>query len=67
MAIERAGVNNVNPGPDVELHTKDQVLLLGSTATLENARKPLLGGDPKHWRGVQRAGAKMPRRAGLSL
>jgi CPA2 family monovalent cation:H+ antiporter-2 len=42
VAIERAGVNNVNPGPDEELQANDQVLLLGSTAQLEKARKHLL-------------------------
>ena len=41
--IERGGVNNVNPGPDEELQTNDQVLLLGSVAQLEKARKHLLG------------------------
>ena len=45
VAIERAGVNNVNPGPDEELQVNDQVLLLGSTAQLEKARKHLLGGE----------------------
>lgn len=43
VAIERAGVNNVNPGPDEELQVNDQVLLLGSVAQLEKARKHLLG------------------------
>jgi CPA2 family monovalent cation:H+ antiporter-2 len=42
VAIERAGVNNVNPGPDEELQQHDQVLLLGSAAQLEKARKHLL-------------------------
>ncbi len=43
VAIERAGANNVNPGPDEELQVNDQVLLLGSAAQLEKARKHLLG------------------------
>ena len=43
VAIERGGVNNVNPGPDEELQVNDQVLLLGSAAQLEKARKHLLG------------------------
>lgn len=42
VAIERGGVNNVNPGPDEELQVNDQVLLLGSPAQLEKARKHLL-------------------------
>jgi CPA2 family monovalent cation:H+ antiporter-2 len=42
VAIERNGVNNVNPGPDEELLVNDQVLLLGSAAQLEKARKHLL-------------------------
>ena len=42
VAIERGGVNNVNPGPDEELQVNDQVLLLGSAAQLEKARKHLL-------------------------
>jgi len=42
VAIERSGVNTVNPGPDEELQVNDQVLLLGSTAQLEKARKHLL-------------------------
>lgn len=43
VAIERNGVNNVNPGPDEELQVNDQLLLLGSAAQLEKARKHLLG------------------------
>ena len=43
VAIERGGVNNVNPSPDEELQVNDQVLLLGSAAQLEKARKHLLG------------------------
>lgn len=46
VAIERHGVNNVNPGPDEELQVNDQVLLLGSAAQLEKARKHLLGEAP---------------------
>ena len=42
VAIERNGVNTVNPGPDEELLANDQVLLLGSPAQLEKARKHLL-------------------------
>lgn len=42
VAIERSGVNNVNPGPDEELQLNDQVLLLGSKEQLEKARKHLL-------------------------
>jgi CPA2 family monovalent cation:H+ antiporter-2 len=42
VAIERNGVNTVNPGPDEELQANDQVLLLGSRAQLEKARKHLL-------------------------
>ena len=42
VAIERAGANNVNPGPDEELQVNDQVLLLGNPAQLEKARKHLL-------------------------
>jgi CPA2 family monovalent cation:H+ antiporter-2 len=42
IAIERGGVNNINPGPDEELQANDQVLLLGSAAQLEKARKHLL-------------------------
>jgi CPA2 family monovalent cation:H+ antiporter-2 len=46
VAIERGGVNTVNPGPDEELQVNDQVLLLGSPAQLEKARRHLLGGEP---------------------
>ena len=45
VAIERGGVNTVSPGPDEELQANDQVLLLGSPAQLEKARKHLLGGE----------------------
>jgi len=44
VAIERAGANIVNPGPDEELLLGDQVLLLGKRAQLEAARRYLL--DP---------------------
>jgi len=44
VAIERAGANIVNPGPDEELLPGDQVLLLGKRAQLEAARRYLL--DP---------------------
>jgi len=43
VAIERAGANLVNPGPDEELLAGDQVLLLGKRAQLEAARQHLLG------------------------
>ncbi|MFZ2642862.1 MAG: cation:proton antiporter [Verrucomicrobiia bacterium] len=43
VAIERAGVNLVNPGPDEELHADDQVLLLGSKQQLDKARRHMLG------------------------
>jgi len=42
VAIERNGVNTVNPGPDEELQANDQVLLLGSPTQLEKARRHLL-------------------------
>ena len=42
VAIERAGANIVNPGPDEELLAGDQVLLLGKRAQLEAARRYLL-------------------------
>jgi monovalent cation:H+ antiporter-2, CPA2 family len=43
VAIERAGANIVNPGPDEELQKNDQVLLLGTRQQLEAARRHLLG------------------------
>jgi CPA2 family monovalent cation:H+ antiporter-2 len=43
VAIERGGTNLINPGPDEELQAGDQVLLLGSRAQLEAARRQLLG------------------------
>ncbi len=45
VAIERAGINLVNPGPDEELHADDQVLLLGSRQQLDKARRHMLGQD----------------------
>lgn len=42
VAIERAGTNLVNPGPDEELLVGDQVLLLGKHAQLDAARSYLL-------------------------
>jgi CPA2 family monovalent cation:H+ antiporter-2 len=46
VAIERAGANIVNPGPDEELLAGDQVLLLGKHAQLEAARHYLLDSVP---------------------
>ena len=43
VGIERAGVTTVNPGPDEELLTGDQVLLLGLPGQLEKARDVLIG------------------------
>ena len=43
VAIERQGVNIVNPGPDDELQANDQVLVLGNEAHLKKARVWLLG------------------------
>lgn len=43
VAIERAGNTNVNPGPDEEILSGDQILLLGRREQLEAARKSLLG------------------------
>ena len=45
VAIERHGVNTVNPGPDEELQVNDQVLLLGGPDQLEKARRHLLDGE----------------------
>jgi CPA2 family monovalent cation:H+ antiporter-2 len=42
VAIERAGANLVNPGPDEELLAGDQVLLLGKHAQLDAARQLLV-------------------------
>jgi CPA2 family monovalent cation:H+ antiporter-2 len=41
VAIERHGVSIVNPGPDEELQTNDQVLLIGNAAQLEKAQQLL--------------------------
>ena len=46
VAIERAGVSIVNPGPDEELLAGDQVLLLGKHAQLEAARHYLVDSVP---------------------
>jgi len=43
VAIERAGENVINPGPEVELKENDQVLLLGSQEQIESATKHLSG------------------------
>ena len=43
VAIERAGANIVNPGPDEELQVNDQVVLLGTRQQLDAARRHLLG------------------------
>jgi CPA2 family monovalent cation:H+ antiporter-2 len=43
VAIERNGVNLINPGPNDDLQPNDQVLLLGLEANLEKARLHLLG------------------------
>ena len=43
VAVERAGANIVNPGPDEELQVGDQVVLLGSPQHLDAARRHLLG------------------------
>jgi CPA2 family monovalent cation:H+ antiporter-2 len=48
VAIERAGVNLVNPGPDEELLAGDQLLLLGKHAQLDTARRYLLEAGPNH-------------------
>jgi CPA2 family monovalent cation:H+ antiporter-2 len=40
--IERAGARLVNPGPDEELQSADQILLLGTRPQLERARHHLL-------------------------
>lgn len=45
VGIEREGMNLPNPGPDEELLAGDRVLLLGSRAQLDAARRLLLG-DP---------------------
>jgi monovalent cation:H+ antiporter-2, CPA2 family len=43
VGIERNGANIVNPSADEELHSADQVLLLGNRAQLDAARRCLLG------------------------
>jgi len=42
VAIDRAGFNLINPGPDDELLAGDQVILLGSAEQLSKARQLLL-------------------------
>jgi CPA2 family monovalent cation:H+ antiporter-2 len=39
VGIERSGTNIINPGPDEELQPGDQVLLLGTRAQLDAAKK----------------------------
>jgi CPA2 family monovalent cation:H+ antiporter-2 len=46
VAIERAGATLVNPGPDEELQTNDQVLLLGKREQLDAARRLLADHGP---------------------
>ena len=41
VGIERGGVNLINPGPDEELQSGDQVLLLGNRMQLDAGRKAL--------------------------
>ena len=41
VGIQRGGESIINPGPDEELRTDDEVLLLGSEAQLDAARKLL--------------------------
>jgi CPA2 family monovalent cation:H+ antiporter-2 len=41
VAIERAGGNIINPGPDEEIQVDDQLLLLGRREQLEAARRHL--------------------------
>ena len=43
VGLERAGVTTVNPGPEEELRTGDQVLVLGQRRQLEQARRLLTG------------------------
>ena len=42
VGIERNGANLINPGPDEELQTGDQVLLLGTRAQLDSAKAAFL-------------------------
>ncbi len=44
VGIDRLGTSIINPGPDEEIHTGDQLLLLGSSAQIEAASKLLRGG-----------------------
>ena len=41
VAIERNGETIINPGPDEEIHTNDQLLLLAKASQLEAARREL--------------------------
>ena len=41
VAIERSGGSVINPGPDEELQSGDQILLLGTRAQLDSARAAL--------------------------
>ena len=41
VAIDRAGLNLINPGPDDDIQAGDQVVLLGGPDQLEKARKLL--------------------------
>jgi CPA2 family monovalent cation:H+ antiporter-2 len=43
VGIQRGGTNLVNPGPDEEVRNGDELLLLGSEAHLDSARKFLEG------------------------
>ncbi len=43
VAIERNGTNLINPGPEDDLQTNDQVLVLGLEVNLEKAQQLLLG------------------------
>jgi CPA2 family monovalent cation:H+ antiporter-2 len=43
VGIERAGARIINPGPDEELQSGDQVLLLGSVPQLNSAKSALSG------------------------
>ncbi len=45
VGIERSGANIINPGPDEELQTGDQVLLLGTRPQLDGARN-IFGASP---------------------
>jgi len=41
VGIERSGTNLINPGPDEELQSEDQVLLLGTSAQIAAAKSYL--------------------------